>query len=270
MKELMVRGTQEFMGIEIPVVEGGFGEGQRVISVKDVAEIHKTEAKELNRLINRNIARFGESDLINLLSGSEPLRNFAKDNGLLISNRTQYVYLLSERGYTKLVSMMDNSNDKKWEVMDKLIDEYFVMRKVINSNEQLKANLLLSIYNGGQEGVLASKQLTEMEVKEATTPLLAKIEEDKPLVDLANKRIDVKGTISITEATKTFELKRGQITNWAKDNGYIHKTIVEVNKKGEEYFKVVGVEHKNIAILPEGINLIREYLEEIRNSKTRR
>ena len=270
MKELMVKGKQEFMGIEIPVVEGGFGEGQRVISVKDVAEIHKTEAKELNRLINRNIARFGESDLINLLSGSEPLRNFAKDNGLLISNRTQYVYLLSERGYTKLVSMMDNSNDKKWEVMDKLIDEYFVMRKVINSNEQLKANLLLSIYNGGQEGVLASKQLTEMEVKEATTPLLAKIEEDKPLVDLANKRIDVKGTISITEATKTFELKRGQITNWAKDNGYIHKTIVEVNKKGEEYFKVVGVEHKNIAILPEGINLIREYLEEIRNSKTRR
>ena len=157
--------------------------------------------------------------------------------------------------------------DKAKEIRKQLRREYFAMREVINSNEQLKANLLLSIYNGGQEGVLASKQLTEMEIKEATTPLLAKIEEDKPLVELANKRIDVKGTISITEATKTFELKRGQITNWAKDNGYIHKTIKEVNKKGEGYFKVVGVEHKNIAILPEGINLIREYLEEIKNFK---
>ena len=270
MKELMVKGKQEFMGVEIPVVEGGFGEGQRVISVKNVSEIHREELGELNRLINRNIARFGEHDLINLLNGSETFRNFAKENGLIGSNRTKDVFVLSERGYTKLVAMMDNSNNKKWEVMDKLIDEYFAMRKVINSNEQLKANLLLSIYNGGQEGVLASKQLTEMEVKEATTPLLAKREEDKPLVDFATKRIDTRGTISITEATKTFELKRGQITNWAKDNGYIHKTIVEVNKKGEEYFKVVGVEHKNIAILPEGINLIREYLEEIRNSKTRR
>ena len=268
MKELMVRGTQEFMGIEIPVVEGGFGEGQRVVLAKDVAGIHGMEVRKVNELINNNIEEFEFGiDILDLKDGGK-FEILAKDLGFITSNRQQYCYLLSEQGYMLLSGFM--RTDKAKEIRKQLRREYFAMREIINSNEQLKANLLLSIYNGGQEGVLASKQLTEMEVKEATTPLLAKIEEDKPLVELANKRIDVKGTISITEATKTFELKRGQITNWAKDNGYIHKTIVEVNKKGEEYFKVVGVEHKNIAILPEGINLIREYLEEIRNSKTRR
>lgn len=270
MKELMVKGTQKFLGMEIPVVEGGFGEGQRVVLAKDVAEIHKQRLDKINSLINNNIDEFELGvDILdlknsNLAEVSLLELGFTKQK---IANSNN-IYLLSEQGYMLLVGFM--KTDKAKEIRKQLRREYFAMREVINSNEQLKANLLLSIYNGGQEGVLASKQLTEMEVKEATSPLLAKIEEDKPLVDLANKRIDVKGTISITEATKTFELKRGQITNWAKDNGYIHKTIVEVNKKGEEYFKVVGVEHKNIAILPEGINLIREYLEEIRNSKTRR
>ena len=38
--ELRVNGTQKFMGIDIPVVEGGFGENQKVILAKTVAEIH--------------------------------------------------------------------------------------------------------------------------------------------------------------------------------------------------------------------------------------
>ena len=270
MKELMVKGTQEFLGINIPIVEGGFGENQKVILAKTVAEIHGAELRYINQVINRNIEEFEVGvdilDLKNSITNCDSLLEvgFTKQK---IANSSN-IYLLSEQGYMLLVGFM--KTEKAKEIRKQLRREYFAMREIINSNEQLKANLLLSIYNGGQEGVLASKQLTEMEIKEATTPLLAKIEEDKPLVELANKRIDVKGTISITEATKTFELKRGQITNWAKDNGYIHKTIVEVNKKGEGYFKVVGVEHKNIAILPEGINLIREYLEEIRNFKTRR
>ena len=45
MKELMISGKQEFMGMEIPVVYGGFGEGQKVILAKTVAEIHNMELK---------------------------------------------------------------------------------------------------------------------------------------------------------------------------------------------------------------------------------
>ncbi len=140
--EIEITGVQEFLGKEIPVIEGGFGEGQKVILAKDLAELHEVEVKYINKLINNNIDNFSNDDLINLLSSSEELRNFAKENGLIGSNRTQDVFLLSERGYIKLVSMMDNSNDKKWEVMSKLINEYFAMRKVIKEEQTSNINNL--------------------------------------------------------------------------------------------------------------------------------
>ena len=127
-----------------------------------------------------------------------------------------------------------------------------------------KVLLLEKIYNGGQEGIIASKKLTELEIKEAIKPLEEKIEQDKPLVELAKKRLDKNGLISITDATKTFNLKRGQITSWAKEQGYIHKTQKEVNQKGEEYFKVYdNGGYKNIGITEKGINLINSNLDDI-------
>lgn len=138
MNNLVLKEKQKFMGIEIPVIEGGFGEGQKVVLAKTVANIHDTKLKEINRLINRNIDRFSENDLIDCLSGSETLRDFAIENALIGSNRTQNVFILSQRGYTKLVAMMDNSNDKKWDVMNKLIDDYFNMRKTLKYEQQEK------------------------------------------------------------------------------------------------------------------------------------
>ena len=51
-------------------------------------------------------------------------------------SKAEHIYSLSERGYAKLIKIMDT--DLAWEIHDKLIDEYFTMREVINSNEQLK------------------------------------------------------------------------------------------------------------------------------------
>ena len=142
MKELMVRGKQEFMGIEIPVVEGGFGEGQRVISVKDVAEIHKTEAKELNRLINRNIAEFEFGvDIIDLKDGGK-LEILAKDLGFITSNRQQYCYLLSEKGYLKLYSLFKNKNEN---ILKYMVDEYFSSKKELVVFTQRKEIRFLDI-----------------------------------------------------------------------------------------------------------------------------
>lgn len=64
--------------------------------------------------------------------------------------------------------------EKAKEIRKKLRREYFTMRQVINSNERLKANYLLDIYNGGQKAIIASKKLTEIEVEEAKKPLLEK------------------------------------------------------------------------------------------------
>lgn len=174
MNEIKVNGTQKFMGIDIPIIEGGFGKNCRIVSAKSISEIHKIQIKETNQSINRLIkrGRFIENiDYINMFS-NEQFKVTASDLGLITSNGQKQCFILSERGYTKLIKYMDD--DKSWDVMDQFVDEYFTMRQVINSSEQLKANYLLAIYNGGQDAVIASKKLTEIEVKEATVPLIEK------------------------------------------------------------------------------------------------
>ena len=174
MNELKVNGTQKFMGIDIPIVEGGFGKDQKVILAKTVAEIHNQPLKKINQLIKDNIEEFEIGvDLLDLKSGYLESTEFLKGimNKQSISNSTN-IYLLSEQGYMLLVGFM--KTEKAKEIRKKLRREYFAMRKVINSTEQLKATYLLAIYNGGQDAVTASKKLTEIEVEEAKKPLIEK------------------------------------------------------------------------------------------------
>ena len=174
MNELKVNGTQKFMGIDIPIVEGGFGKDQKVILAKTIAEIHNQPLKKINQLIKDNIEEFEIGvDLLDLKSGYLESTEFLKGimNKQSISNSTN-IYLLSEQGYMLLVGFM--KTEKAKEIRKKLRREYFAMRKVINSNEQLKATYLLTIYNGGQDAVIASKKLTEIEVEEAKKPLIEK------------------------------------------------------------------------------------------------
>ena len=172
MNELKVNGTQKFMGIDIPIVEGGFGENCRVMTANTIAKIHKSRLDKINELILNNISEFEEGvDIIDLMNDEKSL-NLAKGLGFVTNNRQKHCYLLSEQGYMLLVGFM--KTDKAKEIRKKLRREYFTMRQIINSNEQLKATYLLTIYNGGQDAVTASKKLTEIEVEEAKKPLIEK------------------------------------------------------------------------------------------------
>ena len=230
--EIQVKGTQNFMGSEIPVIEGGFGTDKKCITDKTIAEIHNMQVKHVRELIKNNFKRFKENiDIIDLLS-DDKFKVVVNDLGLKGSNRTKNIFILSERGYSKLIKIMDT--DLAWEIHDKLMDEYFTMREIINSNEQLKANLLLQIYNGGQEGVIASKQLTEIEVQEATTPLLKEIEELSPMAKKFELFIDTEGLIDITTFSKNLSIKklgRNNMYKYLRDNKYLMKD----NQPYQEY-----------------------------------
>ena len=174
--DLKVIGNKEFNGKEIKVIEGGFGENCRVLTDRQISEIHDMEAyevrKSMNRLIEKNRLKV-DVDYIDLKSISKVFTDeekvqFGYNNN--VWSKSSNVFILSERGYSKLIKSMDD--DLSWEVHDKLIDEYLTMRKIINSDEQLLAKLVLDIYNGGQSAVLSAKQLTEIEVNKATKPLL--------------------------------------------------------------------------------------------------
>lgn len=122
--------------IEVNVIEGGFGEGQKCMLFSDIAKEHGVEGKHITELINRNISRYSSNDLMDLCN--EKFKVAASDLGLITSNGQKHCYLLSERGYIKLVSSMANENEKKWEVMDKVINDFFHMREHIKKENNSK------------------------------------------------------------------------------------------------------------------------------------
>ena len=234
MMELQVKGTQSFMDKEIPVVEGGFGEGKRSLTDKAISKVHTQPTREIRKSINRNIKRFKEGvDFIDLKDGNEITNNLLVSLGytkMEISKATN-IYLLSERGYAKLIKIMDT--DLAWEIHDKLIDEYFTMREVINSNEQLKAKLLLDIYNGGQEGIVASRELVELEKK----PLLEKIEKDEPKVTFANRVLKSNDNVLVRQVAKMvsdegFVIGERKLYKKLREWGYICNDSTEPTQVG--------------------------------------
>ena len=265
MNQIKVLGKQEFMGKEIPVVLGGFGERCKVIAVKHIAKIHGVEVKHVNELINNNIKRFKENvDIIDLLS-DEKFKVVINDLALKGSNRTKNIYVLSERGYAKLIKIMDT--DLAWEIHDKLIDEYFTMRDVIQSEPTLREKLLLKLFsNDPMEVASAHKQLVAIETK----PLVETIEKQKPLVEMCLKRRSSEGLVTLDDIRDTFDLKKGQVGTWLRMNGYVHYTRNEVNEKGRGLVRVYGEEFPSIGITEDGVKFIDEHIKEIKMSPCRK
>lgn len=137
MNEILVKGRQMFMNKEIPVVSGGFGSNKKCISDKTIADIHGMNTFHIRELINKNIHRFKESvDFIDLSQRIVLTDTFELLTSLGYAKQSitqaEHIYLLSERGYAKLIKIMDS--DLAWEIHDKLMDEYFAMRDEIIPN----------------------------------------------------------------------------------------------------------------------------------------
>ena len=247
MNKILVKGTQEFMDKEIPVVEGGFGEGKRCLTDKTIAEIHSMQPRNVRARITDNLKRFKEDiDVIDLKRAYATSTLIELGYAKQSITQAEHIYLLSERGYAKLIKIMDT--DLAWEIHDKLIDEYFTMREIINSDEQLKAQLLLEIYNGGQSGVLASKQLTELETK----PLLDKLDDLEPLADKYNIYLDTDGLTDISSFSKSLGIKklgRNNLYKWMRENKYLDKD----NKPYQKY-----IEQELFLLKPNGSHKVND------------
>ena len=196
MNNLVVRGTQEFLGMNIPVIEGGFGEGQKVILAKDVAGIHGVPLYKINELINSNLDEFECGIDILDLKQDENFVIRLKDNGLYNQNainRSSNIYLLSEQGYMLLVGFM--KTDKAKEIRKQLRREYFSMR------EALKPQL-------PQDYLSALKALVESEEEKQRLSLeKAKIEEEK------NRLIHQGKLYTTTEIAKELGFKSAKAFN---------------------------------------------------------
>lgn len=117
-------------------IEGGFGKDKRAMLAKEIAEIHGKTLDEINRAIGRNRKWFHDGkDVIDLkrteIAAHLVSNGIYSQNG---ANRSSRIYLLSERGYAKLLKIMDD--DLAWEKYDQLVVGYFQMRQVIKESPE--------------------------------------------------------------------------------------------------------------------------------------
>lgn len=134
MEALKVLGTEKIGKIEFTGIEGGFGEGKKAMLVRDIALVHNRPTYKISELINRNRKRFKDGiDILDLKSVILPKDKEKYGFNQNAWNRSNHLYLLSERGYAKLLKIMDD--DKAWDIYDELVDNYFNMRVAIKENK---------------------------------------------------------------------------------------------------------------------------------------
>ncbi len=129
---IKINGVKDIEGMRFHDIEGGFGEKNKAILAKEISNLHERELKEINRRINDNRKRFKDGiDIIDLKDSEFEV--LLKHHGIYNQNsinRSENIYLLSERGYSKLLKILED--DIAWEQYEKLVDGYFNMREEIN------------------------------------------------------------------------------------------------------------------------------------------
>ena len=227
MNNLILKEKQNFMGIEIPVIEGGFGEGQKVMLAKTIAEIHDIELKEINKLINNNLDEFEFKIDILDLKGNKNFEVICNHHGLYSQNainRSSNIYLLSEQGYMALVGLM--RTDKAKEIRRRLRREYFSMRanrkeeissrikeKEIearyNNSVARRANAILKVI---KDNPLMTKEEKQRLQTKATEILLGQEKIERNLQKIERK------TYTATEVGKMLGISANKVGRLAKEN----------------------------------------------------
>ena len=100
---------------------------------------------------------------------------------------------------------------------------YFIECEKKLKEVDVKANLLLSIYNGGQEGIAAAKKLTELEVEEATKPLLPKVEYHDKVLNPTDEENGFTKLLTTTEVAKDLGMTARQLNNILHEKRIIYK-----------------------------------------------
>ena len=141
----------------------------------------------------------------------------------------------------KELSMVEN-NDK-----GKQARKYFIECEKALQEVSKKALLLESIYNGGQEAIVSARQLTDLEVAEATKPLLEEIEtkeeqleEQRPFIDFVKTIETSKDSLGVGQFIKIvndkeIDLGRNGFFCWLREKGYL-------NKRNEPYQRYIDQE----------------------------
>ncbi|MDN3073252.1 ORF6N domain-containing protein [Enterococcus faecalis] len=272
MNQLHVIGKQKIGDFEFVAIEGGFGEGKKAMTVKDIAGIHQTEVRRINEVINRNRKRF--KDGLDIIDLKQVVQNDVfSDYGFTKAQwgNAKNIYILSERGYAKLLKILED--DTAWEIYDQLVDNYFSYRKTVKSISSDASDIDIKRMN-------AEARLRNAKVREAKllAELSAEAKTDVNKVLLQDKAVEV------LTGSKLLEMPK--LNQKLYDTDEIAKKLGVLSKSGQPHGTAVSqiiqrhihIEEGESEILPESkgswsgsvikygesvIKKVREWLEKM-------
>ncbi len=211
-----------------------YGEVMDYMTEPMVADFYKVSNKCLNQVGNRNAEELSNYGY-RVVKGEE-LNNLRTTTcSLQISNKTRAIRLYPIKSVV-VIGMMLTESEIAEQLRKDIIDILFNDRGIELAR---KAELLLDIYNGGQEGIIASRELVELEKK----PLLEKIEKDKPKVTFANRVLKSNDNVLVRQVAKMASdeglvIGERKLYNKLREWGYICKTSTEPTQVGmnRKYF----------------------------------
>lgn len=186
------------------------------VAVMDSREVAVWVEKEHKNLM---------ADIRNYIGCLEGGLNFQPSDFFLEStyvseqNKTLPCYLVTRKGCEMIANKLTG---RKGILFTAAYIEKFHEYESKLQNVDPRANILLRIYSGGQDAVIASKELTEIE----TRPLKDKIEADAPLVTFANHVGDTTDLIDVSQMAKIAQdehinLGRNKLFDWLRSKGYL-------------------------------------------------
>ena len=231
---ITVQGKMDFMEKEIPVVSGGFGQDSKCITDKTVAEIHSMATYNVRSRINENIKHFNSGiDFVDLKAlyqvnsskkGIYGVNSLLKQLGFTTQSiaQAEHIYLLSERGYLKLIKIMNT--DKAWSIYEELLDNYFHMRDEKEEQMKMETNETMKVDFTFGEAVAEIYALTGHNWSKTSAYVNAILngkQEDVQEDVIANEKTHWSYTEIVKE--KLINVNKAQLLQILRDNGVINE-----------------------------------------------
>ena len=186
--------------------------GKILASSREVAERFEKES--------RNVVR----DIKNLTAQNCAVKNMFIESTYKNSRGKEYpMYLMDRDGFSLLVMGFTGKKALEWKL--KYIDAFNRMEEKLKSGNYLSTEekLKLQLFSKDPlEVVSAHNKLTEL----AVAPFIEKIEEQKPLVEFANKVSDSSNLIDMGEMAKLLKdehinIGRNRLFQWLRSNNIL-------------------------------------------------
>lgn len=236
---------------------------KRVVTAKDIADLHERDVKRVveNFQNNKEKFEFGK-DYFEITKEEIRKSKFSESFSKYSKNSIEILY--TERGYLKLTKTFND--DLSWKIQDLLVESYFVVKDNLDKIELPKTYL---------------EALKELVIKEEEKQKLLKeneqkqkvIEYQKPKVEYTDNVLKSDTLINISQIAKDFNLSGTKLNRILCENKIQYKQGKQYNlyqkymnmdlAKSYTYLDTNGSSHMCLKWTEKGRKFIYELLKEL-------